>query len=94
MQVTVTDQLLLRLAANRNVRAQSPHFARLYAASRNRGCGKCRKRRPNSQAQILLGIKRALLTDERLRATVKQAAGSSLLVVHARDGKGVVKRVV
>ena len=94
MQVVVTDQMLLRLAANGNVRTKSPHFARLYAASRRRGCGKCRKRRPNNQVQVLLQIKQALVKDERLRAIVKRATRAKLLVVHARSGQEVVKRVV
>lgn len=94
MQVTVTDQMLLRLAANKHIRAQEPRFARLYASARTGGCGKCRKRRQGSQAQHLLGLKQALLTDERLRATVKRAAGGNVLVVHVRSGNQIVKRVV
>lgn len=94
MQVTVTDQLLLRLAATKSIRAQAPNFARLYAAAHNRGCGKCRKRRQGSQAQILMHIKQALLTDERLRAIVKKASNGHVLIVHVRDGNRIVKRVV
>jgi hypothetical protein len=94
MQVVVTDQLLLRLAAMKHVRSQSPYFARLYSAAHNRGCGKCRKRRQGSQAQQLLHIKQAIITDERLRDTVKKASGGHVLVVHVRDGSRIVKRTV
>lgn len=94
MQVTVTDQLLLSLAANKAMRSQSPYLARLYAAAHNRGCGKCRKRRQGSQAQMLLHIKQALLNDERLRAIVKRASGGHVLIVHVRDGARIVKRVI
>lgn len=93
-EVHITDQLLLRLAADKHVRARAPVFARLYGSARNRGCGKCRKRKAGNQAQILQSIKQSLAVSENLRAIVKSATGASTLALHVRAGNKVVRRVV
>jgi hypothetical protein len=94
MEVHVTDQVLLRLANNPQVRARAPAFNRLYATMNNRGCGKCGRRNLNNQAQVLLALKQALVNDQQLRAVVKSAVGASVLILHVRLGDQIVKRVV
>lgn len=94
MEIQITDQALLRLAADQRVRAQAPIFARLFGASRRRGCGKCRKRQQGSQAQILQAIKSMLLTNRKLRDVVKRSVGARTLAVHARVGTKIERRVV
>lgn len=94
MEIHITDQLLLRLAANTHVRRAAPIFMRLRGSTRNRGCGRCKRKQANSQTEILQAIKRQILTSESLRNAIKRATGANRLIVHTNLNNRVVKRAV
>ena len=95
MELQITDQRLLQLAADRRIQTGAPIFARLRGASGRRGCGKCRKKRNgSSQVKLLTSIKQSILSNASLRDLIKRVTGANRLAVHIRVGSRVVKRVV
>jgi hypothetical protein len=95
MELQITDQRLLQLAADSRIQRGAPIFARLRGATRRRGCGKCKKKRNNnSQVQLLQSIKRSIVGSSAMRDLIKRVTGAKSLAVHLRVGTRVVKRVV
>jgi hypothetical protein len=91
--VQLTDNTLLGFARDTRIRGAIPLFERLYRSVGKQGGCRCRKRHGTTGA-ILAGVKSSIARDSGLASRLKKLIGATLLVVHVREGKAIVRKEV
>jgi len=91
--VQLTDNTLLGFARDNRIRGAIPLFGRLFKSiGKQSGC-RCRKKHGTLGA-VLAGMKLAIARDAGLAGRLKKMIGATVLVVHVREGRSIVRREV
>jgi len=89
--LVLSDNVLLGFARDKTLREQVPELRRVFTSLQSGGGCRCRKKNGNL-GQALAGLKVAIASNASLASRLKARTGSTVLVVHVREGNNLVRR--